>query len=139
MARKKPTYRKFRYWKKPTCKKGANNPSATINATVPRFIRDKYPEWSVAKLSAFTGLSEGYVRGILRNVYWSDGGPKRRLRRKPRLTEEQESAVIQLHYQEGWSDRKIAKAFGVSRGLIQYVLRGKQPYQTKAKKRLIVR
>lgn len=121
------SYKAFRYWRARRCKAGQNNPVAKITKSVVDYIRMEYVPYKTTAplLAAKFGLSVQHVRAILRGQYWPGeyGNVGKR-----KLTAEQEAAIIQLRYEEKWSERKLAEGFGISRGLVQYVIRGKTPY-----------
>lgn len=127
-------YRRFRYWKSRRCKAGENNPFAKIGKSVVDYIRSNYSQRVVTSkmLADKFGISEGHVRRILRGDNWKGGFGNVG---KKKLSSEQESQIIQRFYStyslkqhdpQKWSERKLAKEFNVSKGLVHYILIGKK-------------
>jgi hypothetical protein len=127
-------FKKFRYWKARRCKAGENNAATKIGRSVVNYVRENYVPRKVTApmLARKFGISTGYIRAILRGAYWP--GAFGNVGKKA-LSPENESRIVDLFYstyslkqrdKEKWSERRLAKTFGVSKGLVHYILKGKQ-------------
>ncbi len=119
-----PKYKKRRYWRKPHCKAGNNNPNGKIGHTIAKAIREQYIPYKVTAvyLAERYGLSVGNVRCIIKGVLW--GGPLKSGQHR-NLTQEQAEDLRQKR-SEGWSYRQLEKHFPpISRGSIHNLLAGR--------------
>lgn len=97
------------------------------------YIREAYaPRKCTAKMLAGKfGISEGHIRAILAGKYWP--GEFGNVGKKA-LPPESSSRIVDLFYSTyslkqrdplKWSERRLAKEFGVSKSLVHYILKGK--------------
>lgn len=118
-----PKYRTTRYWRKPRCKAGDNNPNGKIHHSVVDSIRANYKPYVVTAidLAIKYGLSVGHTRKIISGQLW--GGP-RKFGQYKKLTSEQ-AADLRQKRNQGWSYRQLERHFPIGRGSIHHLLAGR--------------
>lgn len=124
--RKKPVYRKNRYWRKPSCHKGANNGGAKIHKSVVDYIRENYrPYYFTAnQLAEKFGLKAPYVRQIIAGVTWKEKGVERKGQFRA-LTDEQAAEVRKLYSPNEIGIYKLSKMFHCNKGTISAIVKNR--------------